>query len=112
MASIFIDDYFRLDRALLIPSNSTARTADAPRLQAMSKIGSTEKTKLLANWMNAVSVAVFGAGGLLPLLSVYVGVGPPVREPDLVWQIFAFCLVVALGLHWFGSLILGRLSDG
>ncbi len=78
----------------------------------MSKTARNEKWKLLANWMNAASVTVFGAGGLLPLLSVYVGIGPPIREPELVWQTFAFCLFIAIGLHWFGSLILGRLSDG
>lgn len=78
----------------------------------MSKTANSERAKLLANWMNAVSVTVLGAGGLLPLLSVYFGIGPPMRYPEYVLPLFAICSSVSIGLHWTGSLILGRLSDG
>ena len=77
----------------------------------MSKNSDNEKLKLLANWMNAASVTVFGAGGLLPLLSVYGGVGTPMREPDFAWRLLIVCSLIAAALHWGGSLFLGRLSD-
>ena len=78
----------------------------------MNKTANNERVKLLASWLNSVSVAILGAGGLLPLLSVYVGVGAPMREPELAWPAFAFCVVAAIALHWAGSLLLRRLSDG
>jgi hypothetical protein len=77
----------------------------------MSKNSGNEKIKLLANWMNAASVTVLGAGGLLPLLSVYAGVGTPMREPAFAWQLLIICSLIAAVLHWGGSLYLGRMSD-
>jgi hypothetical protein len=77
----------------------------------MSKTASTERAKLLANWMNAVSVTVLGAGALLPVLSVHFGIGAPMRYPEYVWHLLVICTSASGGLHLLGSLILGRLSD-
>jgi len=77
----------------------------------MSKTANHERAKLLANWMNAVSVTVLGAGGLLPVLSAKFGIGAPVREPEYVWHLLVICTSASAALHLLGSLILGRLSD-
>lgn len=78
----------------------------------MDKTVQNEKLKLLANWLNALSVTVVGAGGLLPLLSVYVGVGVPMREQWLVWPLVGVCITVATALHLLGGYFLEGLSDG
>lgn len=78
----------------------------------MNKTVGNEKLKLLANWLNAVSVTVIGAGGFLPLLSVYVGVGTPMREQWLVWPLVGVCIAAATSLHLLGGLFLEGLSDG
>jgi amino acid transporter len=78
----------------------------------MNRTAQNEKLKLLANWLNAVSVTVIGAGGFLPLLSVYVGVGPPMREQWLVWPLVSVCTAIAAGLHLLGAFYLEGLTDG
>jgi hypothetical protein len=78
----------------------------------MNRTVRNEALKLAANWMNAASVTVIGAGGLLPMLSIYFGIGTPVREQGGAWLLFIVCAFVAAGLHFLGQFFLRRLIDG
>lgn len=78
----------------------------------MDKSVHNEQLKLLANWMNAVSVTVIGAGGLLPLLSMYFGVGTPIRDEWMLWPMVSICAGVATSLHSLGAFFLEGLTDG
>jgi hypothetical protein len=44
-----------------------------------------ETLKLMANWCNAASVTLGGAGVVVPILSKYYHIGSPLDEPEAVW---------------------------
>jgi hypothetical protein len=70
-----------------------------------------ESLKLIANWCNGASIAVGGAGVVVPILSKYYHFGPPIDDAESVWSLAVICGTLAIGLHLFGQLFLGGLDE-
>lgn len=70
-----------------------------------------ETLKLMANWCNAASVTLGGAGVVVPILSKYYHIGAPLDEPETVWGLVILCGTLAVGLHLLGQLVLGGLDE-
>jgi hypothetical protein len=70
-----------------------------------------ETLKLMANWCNAASVTLSGAGVVVPVLSKYYEIGPPLRDGEAVWNLVTLCAALAICLHVLGQLVLGGLDE-
>jgi hypothetical protein len=70
-----------------------------------------ERLKLFAAFLNAFAVAILGAGGLLPALSHYFGIGAPIGHPEWLLSLFWLCLATSAGTHLLAQLILGGVVD-
>ncbi|MDO9442067.1 MAG: hypothetical protein Q7T73_14350 [Beijerinckiaceae bacterium] len=71
-----------------------------------------ETLKLMANWCNAASITVGGAGVFVPILSKYYRFGPPLSETESIWGLIVLCALLSLGLHLLGQMFLGGLDEG
>jgi hypothetical protein len=70
-----------------------------------------ETLKLTANWCNAASVTVSGAGVVVPVLSTYFHFGPPITDTESFWSLVVLGATTAICLHLLGQLILGGLDE-
>lgn len=61
----------------------------------MNQIGN-EPTKLPANFLNGLAVALFAVGGIAPVISTLDGSG---RPPVLLAVVSTLCFLGALGVH-------------
>ena len=57
-----------------------------------------EQTKLSANWVNGVSLAIFGAGGFGPWITLAYPLGPH-YDAIVLSLISLICILAAAGLH-------------
>jgi hypothetical protein len=77
---------------------------------AMSMV-KNETLKLMANWCNAASVTISGAGVVLPVLSEYFHFGQPVTDSESIWSLVVIGATAAICLHLLGQLVLGGLDE-
>lgn len=61
-----------------------------------------EQTKLSATWLNGVSLAIFGAGGFGPWITLANPSGPH-YDPLILSLITVICILVAVGLHFMAT---------
>lgn len=67
-----------------------------------------ESLKLVANWLNAASIAIVGGGAILPVIAfLYGGVDAEIPEPSLV----VLCFTFGLALHCSGQFVIGGLQS-
>ena len=76
----------------------------------MADIVKNETLKLIANWCNAASVALVGAGAFAPVVGFVYEIGPQVGNPAQIWSLAVICLCAGLGLHLIGQVVLGGLD--
>lgn len=70
-----------------------------------------ERTKLIANWLNALAVALVAAGVFAPIAAVIYGLSQmPQRDLPLSLVILS-CFAGGVFLHWSGRALLGRLRE-
>lgn len=66
-----------------------------------------EQTKLLANYLNGLAVAVFAVGAFSPIVSAIYAAGSPSWFTSVVGLV---CFAVSGALHYGGYLTLRRLQ--
>lgn len=69
-----------------------------------------ERLKLLATYLNGLSIAVFAVGGLAPLFSLPNG-SLPASSTAFVTIVGVVCFLVSGALHYAGSLVLKGLRQ-
>lgn len=77
----------------------------------MPGIVRNESLKLVANWLNAASVAVIGAGVFAPIVYHIYGFGPRMDNPAVIWSLVLICICVGVALHLVGRAAIGLLHD-
>ena len=70
-----------------------------------------ETLELMANWCNAASVTVGGAGVVVPILSRYFHIGPPVEDAESLGGLVIICAILSASLHLLGQMVLGGLDE-
>ena len=68
-----------------------------------------ERTKLSANWLNGASLAIFGAGGFGPWITLANPSGPH-YDPWILSLVTIVCILAALALHFIARAHLGRMK--
>lgn len=77
---------------------------------AVNDLIHNERTKLTATWINGVSLALFAGGGFGPWVA-YVNASGSQHNPLVLSTISTVCILVAVSLHWFARLTLGRMRQ-
>ncbi len=73
----------------------------------MSLVGN-ERTKLTANYLNGVAIAVFAVGGLGSLLA---GLNSQDGVTLFTASVIGICFAASMALHWMARLILKGLRE-
>lgn len=77
----------------------------------LSKVARNERLKMFASALNSSGVGISLAGIVLPILSVYFGVGQQLKSPDQLWILVAVSVFCVLMLQIVSYHILGALID-
>lgn len=75
----------------------------------MANLIENETVKLVANWLNGMSLTVIGAGIVIPVINQVIG-SNPISRAGLVLLVLG-CLIFAYVLHLFGRKVLRGLHD-
>ncbi len=75
----------------------------------MAYLVENETVKLIANWLNGMSIALVGAGIFVPLVNQLVGNNT--WPPEQVAFLLVGCVVVAAILHLVGQKVLRGLHE-
>ncbi len=70
-----------------------------------------ERTKLTANWFNALATALVAAGVFAPIAAFIYGLSqmPPGGLP--LSMVMLGCFAGGVFIHWLGRAVLGRLRE-
>lgn len=77
----------------------------------MSHLSQNESIKLIATWLNALSVAAIAAGVFAPLVYNVYDFGPKMAPDTPLGSFAVVCICLGLALHLIGHLVLGGLRD-
>ena len=75
----------------------------------MASLIQNESIKLLANWLNAGSIAVLAGGVIIPVSTYLYGTEQRSSLPD--WGLFTICICIGFFLHLLRQAVLGALDD-
>ena len=70
-----------------------------------------ERTKLTANWLNALAAALVAAGVFAPAAALVYGVSQLPRAGLPLALVILGCFAGGVFLHWLGRVLLGRLRE-
>jgi hypothetical protein len=70
-----------------------------------------ERTKLTANWLNALATALVAAGVFAPAAALLYGLSQLSLNRLQLAVVAAGCFLGGAFLHWLGRLVLGRLRE-
>jgi hypothetical protein len=68
-----------------------------------------EKLKLTCMWINGLSLAIFAAGVVLPVVNLLVGSSQ--SGPGPVAVLCGICLIVTVSIHLWAKRMLGEFDD-
>ena len=75
----------------------------------MADLIRNESLKLLANWLNAGSIAVIAGGVIVPVSAYLYDIEQRSQLPN--WSLFVICICTGLALHVVGQAVLGGLDN-
>lgn len=75
----------------------------------MANLVENETVKLIANWLNGMSIALVGAGIFVPLVNQLVGNNA--WAPEQLALLLISCVIVAAILHLSGQKVLRGLHE-
>jgi hypothetical protein len=70
-----------------------------------------ERTKLTAAWLNTLATALVAAGLFAPVAALVYGLSQPTLGAAYLVGLALGCLVVGIGLHMTGRVLLGKLRE-
>jgi hypothetical protein len=70
-----------------------------------------ERTKLMANWFNALAAALVAAGVFAPTVALIYGLSPMSADGSRLSLVALGCFSGGAFLHWLGRALLGRLRE-
>lgn len=70
---------------------------------------SNEKLKLTCTWINGLSLAIFAAGVVLPVVNL--AIGSLQSDIGAVAILSGVCLILTVSIHWSGNRLLGEFDD-
>lgn len=70
---------------------------------------SNERLKLTCTWINGLSLAIFAAGVVLPLVNLVIGNSQSDVGPVAILS--GVCLILTVSIHCSGNLLLGEFDD-
>lgn len=68
-----------------------------------------ERLKLTCTWINGLSLAIFAAGVVLPVVNLIVGISH--SNIGSVAMVSGICLIVTVGIHLYAKRLLGEFDD-
>jgi hypothetical protein len=70
-----------------------------------------ERTKLMANWFNALAAALVTAGVFAPIVALFYRLSPVSADGSPLLLVTFGCIAGGVSLHWLGRALLGRLRE-
>jgi len=70
-----------------------------------------ERTKLMANWLNALATALVAAGVFAPIAALIYGLSQMPQGGPPLSLVMLSCFAGGAFLHWMARAVLGRLRE-